>query len=195
MKVALAFPERFSGILQPVRDEFENLAARIKSGWSREHNADGSHQAITTQTCASVQGYTEFGRTVAMGVWKSHPYQSTDFTGNASMTWTVGSNDLENYDVMLIGQTLFVDIRITDSSVGGTPSTVLQIALPPGLASRRTHMFTTVVADNGTVVTSKADIVAETSTIRCFANPGGTAWTASTNNTDVLINTFFELKP
>ena len=74
MKLGLTFPEKLTGTLSAVRQEFEQLTAAVQSGWSTEHKADGSHGDITadnlsvpTMTCpepkTSTAGLTGLGAT------------------------------------------------------------------------------------------------------------------------------------
>lgn len=138
-------------------------------------------------------GIKERGRTVFAGEWTTPAFDAGNFTGNGSMTWTVAAGDVLAYQYTLIGKTMYVNFYIVSSSVGGTPSTLLNIAVPGGFSSAKVVRTSALYAtDNGTVVTAFIDLAASGVIIR-LGKTDGTAWTASTDNTSVRGQLFFEV--
>lgn len=61
MRLVLYFKEAIQDLLAELASELEQMAARINTWASREHNSDGSHDAIT---CTSVSMTTTTQTTV-----------------------------------------------------------------------------------------------------------------------------------
>lgn len=143
-------------------------------------------------------GHYERSRTVAQGEWIDVACASGNFTANGSMTWTVdcgGSPDQQTYHYTLVGKTVTVSFVIDASTVGGTPSTQLKIALPSGIVPAKTEYFTLHIVDNSTQRQGVAVIAAATATIYCYADATTTAaWAASTNLTGVHGSITFEIQ-
>jgi hypothetical protein len=126
------------------------------------------------------------------GAWIVVPYTAGDFTGSGSMTWTVDSGDLATFRYRLDGCTLITDWAIDSSSVGGTPSTVLQIKLPGGFipqGASGSGQYTAgmMYRDNGGAYKFAAAYITAgggANKISLYTEGFGTAnWTASTNLT------------
>ncbi len=116
--------------------------------------------------------------------WTDIAFNAANFTGSSSMTWTVGSLDQITLAYTLAGDIVTVTFVLTATTVGGTPSTMLQITLP---FSASNHQFcnTYVYQDNGGSATAGlAQIVSGDNTIRLYT-AGFASWTAATNNTSV----------
>ena len=82
--------------------------------------------------------------TDAVATWTSVAYDAADFTGNGSMTWTVGSADVLQFAYRIEGTAMTVAFALATTTVGGTPqndrATDLTIA-NSGLSSPGTRMF------------------------------------------------------
>lgn len=115
-----------------------------------------------------------------------------NYTGSGSMTWTVEAADQVTYTYRQAGKFLYVTVNINASSVGGTPSTTLQIALPSGFVCTRSFLVPSVAVNNGVLASSYINPVAGGTVLRVFLLSGGN-WTASTNNTNVLATCEFEI--
>jgi hypothetical protein len=119
------------------------------------------------------------------GAWITPAYAAGNFTGTGSMTWTVDAGDVAVFSYRLSGRKLDVLLNLQTTSVGGTPSSQLQAAIPGG--------FTAAVAitnlpytrnDNG-VGNGFAiyQVSLNGALIRFFTDFGGSNWTAATNTT------------
>lgn len=69
------------------------------------------------------------------GAWISVAYSAGDYTGSGSMTWTVDSGDVSTFQYRQLGAMLELMINISTSTIGGTPSTGLRVALPGGFTA------------------------------------------------------------
>lgn len=119
------------------------------------------------------------------------------YTGSASMTWTVASGDassgLNGYWLRDKWLTVSWDLRST--TVGGTPSTDLQIgsAAWGGFNSAFAQWGTHTYSDNGTRAAGRAFVIATGGNIFLnLANFAGN-WAASTDATDVFGTMTFEV--
>lgn len=131
-------------ILQKVpglNSALDKILARITALWSAEHNPDGTHSIIT-----------ERGRTVAQGVWIDVQYDPTNFSTQAgTATWTVAKADQAVYRYTLVGETMFLCVRILSSSIGaGSPPGELRIKVPGGFVMKSTTSGAAIVVDSGT---------------------------------------------
>lgn len=116
-----------------------------------------------------------------------HPaYAAGNFTGFLSMTWTVDAGDVNNYSYYLKGRQLTVVVSLSSTSVGGTPSQSLIVAVPGGF-SRVTGAgalaFGTGTDNGGSV--ERTIFTAQTTTIQINRDVASTNWSASTNATGV----------
>jgi hypothetical protein len=78
VKLGMGFPEQMGGILGAVAREFDLMNAILNTWRKKEHNADGTHGALTSETLVNA-GRTEFG-----GPWMipQSAVVSTSITGN-----------------------------------------------------------------------------------------------------------------
>ena len=132
---------------------------------------------------------------VEPGAYINVTYSSGNFTGNDSMTWTVDSGDLVVFSYQQRGNNLHIVVGVEASSVGGTPSTDLQIAFPAGFTptySGSSTLFDVGFGINaGTLETVR--ILAGSTTISAIRIAGAN-WAASTNTTRVYINHMFTVQ-
>lgn len=117
-------------------------------------------------------------------------FTAGDFTASGSMTWTVAVGDVERFTYQQFGQQLKVELMLFTTTVGGTPSTTLQVKVPGGFtpavnASARRAFVPAFVSDNGTEQIGR--ISAGGTNIE-FVKVPATSWTASTDNTRVAID-------
>ena len=120
------------------------------------------------------------------------PYNSGDFTGSGSMTWTVESADLKTFTYIQLGKLVKVAIVIEDSSVGGTPAGTLSIALPAGFVAAKTTLFPAFIKDNGSFDSGAGSTGSGASTISTFTRTI-VAWQASVNATNVYHDASIEV--
>ena len=84
------------------------LAASIASAWAVEHAADGTHRwSLTTPT-----------------------FDATRFTGDGTITWTVGSNDLSHERYGRLGSLMYWTLYLASTSTGGSASPYFHVRLP-----------------------------------------------------------------
>lgn len=122
------------------------------------------------------------------GAWNSVTFATGNFTGSGSMTWTVASGDQVAFRYIVVGKlmTVFFDIRTT--TVGGTPNTALQIAIPGGYAAGNDNISLQPIRvfDNGTAAVGFAQVRNTGAGIQLFRSiDGGTNWSAATDTTSV----------
>lgn len=125
----------------------------------------------------------ERNRTTPMGEWITRTFAAGNYTGSVSMTWTVASGDVTTDAYELTGKKLSYFWQITSSTVGGTASNILQIAIPGGFTSAKRVSNTMVYIDNGSTETvGYAEVLAGGTLIRLLKIGVGN-WTASTDMT------------
>ena len=129
------------------------------------------------------------------GAWTTPAFDAGNFTGNGSMTWTVGSGDVTTYAYYINGKMMTVNFIINETTVGGTPNNTLQIAIPASkVATKRMVGYLNLSDNNASYVISMCDVAASGTVIRCFVTPTGTSnWSASTNLTYLLGSITFEI--
>lgn len=66
------------------------------------------------------------------GAWLSQPFNASDFTAAGSMTWTVAAGNAKVYRYRLSGRTLFIELVVGPSTLGGTASNALYAKVPGG---------------------------------------------------------------
>lgn len=120
-----------------------------------------------------------------IGEWTDVAFSAGNFTGNGSMTWTLASGDASTNRYVKHNKTLTWSVFLITTSVGGTPSTDLQIAVPGGFtfANSGNACHAALVSDNGTI---REGIVRPTSgSILSIQLTSGANWAAATNTTTV----------
>lgn len=126
------------------------------------------------------------------GAWIAPSFASGNFTAGGSMTWTVESGDVFVYAYKLEGRTLLVSFTVITTTVGGSVSDSLQIAIPGGFTSNRYTASTIWYSDNGTGGFGRAQVAGSGSVIGLAKVDLGN-WTLSTNNTSIQGEIAFEV--
>lgn len=121
------------------------------------------------------------------GVPITPAYAAGNFTGSGSMTWTVDSGDVATYAYLLEGQKLTVWFFISTTTVGGTPSAGLQMALPGGFTAFASHSAADAcyVSDNGGSFLPGLVQCAGGATLISIFRDALVNWSAATNTTAV----------
>lgn len=123
--------------------------------------------------------------------WTTPSFAAGNYTGSGSMTWTLTSGDVALNKYIVIGKTVHWHMNLITTSVGGTPSTGLRVALPAGLtltgASRGVHWY----SDNGTE--GFGGYLMTASYVEFYKSNSASNWTASTNNTAIYASITFEI--
>lgn len=172
---------------------FNQLVAALISGYHTEHNADDTHSIIHASGAIS-----ERGRTTPMGVWINVPFIASDFSGDTAMTWTVDAADVATWAYTLVGNTMTVAWYLTNTTVGGTPSTYLRIKVPAEKQVVRLTYNASLYIDNGgasTVGYAGAGRISGTTPLNYIhlVKAGGANWTATTNATSTWGQISFEV--
>lgn len=141
----------------------------------------------------STNGYTERGRSTKMGEWTSVAFSAGNFTGNASMTWTVASGDQTTFAYMEIGKTMFFSVELSGTTVGGTPDTELRIAIPNSRTAAKQMGGSFDAIDNGVSRAGRWHTNAA-GTIIVLKRADTAAWTAATDATNISVEGFFEFQ-
>ena len=117
--MALALGLEFPEQLAPrVRDELEQLTAAIQTAINK------------------------------IGSWVDVPTDGSAFTGSSAMTWTVEAGDQVNVRYMLVNKTMFINVRVDSSTVGGTLSNILRMRLPNNFTVARSCSGPCLIYDN-----------------------------------------------
>lgn len=167
---------------------FNQLVASLTAGYHVEHNANDSHSTIrATGTIA------ERGRVTPMGEWIAVPFALLTFSGNGAQTWTpTAASTSVRY--MVIGKTVFVNITIATSSVGGTPNNQLIVTFADNFfqSVALTRGFARMV-DSGVV--TNGEIVVQASVPRSvfFVRQDFGNFTGSAGTTSVFGELFYEV--
>ncbi len=157
-----------------------------------------SHETGGADEILFPSGVKEHGRTVPMGEWIDVPYDAADFSAKSPMIWTVQAADVINFLYMVIGKTLFVNMYVDFTSVGGTLTNKLYLKIPGGYSAAHTLQYFGTAYDNGiltltsnlTRVPSDPDYVGDIIEIRRFDDA---IWSTSVNNTYARLSTQFPI--
>ncbi len=114
-------------------------------------------------------------------------YSSGNFTGSGSMVWSVDMADQVTYTYCLTGKLLTVFLQIDSTTVGGTPSTALQVVIPGGFVAAWGQYTPCQVIDNGTGALGVAQVAATGTTIYVYRSPAAPNWTANANDTSIRV--------
>jgi hypothetical protein len=125
--------------------QFSQSVATIQAGFHREHNPDDTHSVIH-----ATGAIYERSRTTPMGEWLAVPFTPANFTASGTMTWTVAAADCLNFTYMLIGKTLWINIYINTSTIGGVAAQDLRIAIPGGFVPSTNYFVGVVRCTNNT---------------------------------------------
>jgi hypothetical protein len=150
----------------------------------------GTATADTT-TIAASRGYSERLRTVPLGEWTTPSFDAGDYTGSGSMTWTVDSGDVTTMSYTLVGTTMVLSFFLTSTSVGGTPDSVLQIAIPGGFTAVSRMRNPINVLNGGAQSTGLAEVQASQPFVFVYKDFAATTYSAGA--TDVYGQITFEV--
>lgn len=124
-------------------------------------------------------------------------FAAGNFTGNGSMTWTVGSGDVTTCKWILRGKFVTVTFSLTTTTIGGTPNTSLQIGNGAygGFTLFGEHAVGCMVNDNGGGFVGgfvQASSGASTTSIAVLRSALA-VWSASTDSTAARGQITFEV--
>ncbi|MBP8275084.1 MAG: hypothetical protein KAY59_11670 [Acidobacteria bacterium] len=121
--------------------------------------------------------------TDAVATWTSVAYDAADFTGNGSMTWTVGSADVLQFAYRIEGTAMTVAFALATTTVGGTPSTKLQIKVPGNRSIASKMTAPVYILDNSSVKFGFVQAASAVPTKLEILLPDLANWSAATNST------------
>lgn len=78
-------------------------------------------------------------------------------------------------------------------TVGGTPSTIIQVAIPAGFVATKKAVTIGLSGNNGTWQSTWVDVQASGTVVRFFKDPSGNAWSAATDNSSINAVIAFEV--
>jgi hypothetical protein len=157
-------------------------------------DANGNRKEVTGSTfsSATVTGNLTYQGSV-LGAWTTPAFDAANFTGNASMTWTVASGDVTTYAYTITGKTMTVAFSIATTTVGGTPDNTLQIKIPAGkTATKGMQNAAALIIDSGTRTTGRV-FVAAAATVIGISRTDDAAYTAAADTTTVQGEITFEI--
>lgn len=162
-QISQAFREQMTGpILNPVGLEFDN---------------------IVQQTNSAFRG---------VGAWSAVPYVGGNFVGNSAMTWTTQAANQTTFEYIQFGGsgsagggTLIIHLHLVGTTVGGTPSTSLNVAIPNSKSALSTCSGTYSYRDNGTYGVGVWEALIVGSVINFYKLDKTTNWAASSGATDI----------
>lgn len=119
----------------------------------------------------------------------NYSFVAGDFTGAGAMTWTVAAGDVTSITWQIAGKdpdnrVMFLQFGLSATTVGGTPSTDLQLTLPGSVTVKRRAMGACYVSDNGTPGAGRW-FAAAGGTIVAFRRINNANWAAATDATDI----------
>ena len=125
-------------------DTFKKVISAIVAGYETEHNPDDTHKTIhATGTIA------ERARTVPMGNWIEMPFTASDYTTDNGTAWTVAISNIQVARYMLIGATLFLNLRIINTTLAAGAPSALRLQLPNNFTVASDALSLVRLTDNG----------------------------------------------
>lgn len=82
--------------------------------------------------------------------WTSVEFSASHFGGLGGQTWTVESGDQYTFAYRKLGRSMTIAFTLRATTVGGTPSAFLTIAIPGGYSSARYVTESCYLIENGT---------------------------------------------
>lgn len=123
---------------------------------------------------------------------QSVTYDSANFTGSGTLTWTVASGDQETFKYVEIGKTMIMSISLVTTSVSGTGSQ-LRVTVPNGRTINTGSYGVSTHSDNGTVETGFWIAPGGLTYVAFQRGLGAANWSAATNATSLYATCIFEI--
>ncbi len=156
--------------------------------------------AITAGKTITTTENTSLDEAVAMsdkltipGAWTTPAFDAANFTASGSMTWTVEAADVKTFSYLIIGKTMFLTVKLENTTVGGTPDTVLYIKIPESKLAAKGAYGPYLSFDNNVGALGMWRTGAGIGNIYLYRNPAGDAWSAVTNAACVYVSITVEI--
>jgi len=160
--------------------------------WSKISKTGSSLADLTTRSASDLSSGTL--PAARFQPWAAVTFAAGDFTASGAMTWTVAAGDVVSNRYTIVGKTLIWACALGATTVAGTPSTELRIAIPGGNTAVGYCLNPlAVVTDNGVQSVGFVDASGGNTYVSIKLNLGGTNWSASTDNTAVFFQIMIEI--
>jgi hypothetical protein len=143
-------------------------------------------------TAGAVTNLTVSSATTLGQAWTNVVFDASNYTGSASMVWTVEAADVVTHEYIITGKIMTVNFYIGSTTVGGTPDTSLIIPIPASKVSTNTMIIPIYYDDATTKGIGHAIVSASGTTISLYKIDRG-AWGLATNTTGVGGSLTFEI--
>jgi len=127
------------------------------------------------------------------GAWITRPFDAANFDGSASMDWTVDAGDVTTDRYRLAGRTISYEHSLTATTIGGTVSTALLVAVPGGYSPKTTVLNATAVLRNPTVLEACYAYVTVGATVITIAKIAESVLTLNTNGTQLSFSLEYDV--
>lgn len=121
------------------------------------------------------------------------PYDPSNFTAAGAMTWDVARGDQKTYGYTVVNKRLWLDVYLDTTSISGTPSGQLFVAIPGGYVAARTVQVHVPLFDNGVAADAYARVMDGDRQVE-IGRMDLAALTASTRNTYVRCSMNFPVR-
>lgn len=145
----------------------------------------------STGTATLSDGIFEYSRSAKLGSWTAVSYNAGNFS-QASGTWTVQSGDQTTYRYMVVGKTMFLNVRLDGTDITGSPAW-LSVAVPGGFTIGSTIDATNLV-QLGTFQMGAWEATSGTTTVLFYASTAFGAWSAGTGDRSIIASMSFEVQ-
>lgn len=128
-----------------------------------------------------------------VGEWTHPAFDAARYTASAGL-WTVDSADENEFSYMIVGKTMYVNFRLTSTTVTSTPQE-LRITIPASKVSAVTHFGQTFWYYDGASpwAIGQCHVTAGGTTISLGKDPTRPAWSTTANSTDVRGQIVFQI--
>jgi Pectate lyase superfamily protein len=128
-----------------------------------------------------------------LGSWTAPAFSAGDFTASGSMSWTVGSGNVDTFAYNIRGKVMTISLVLTNTTVGGAPAARLWIHIPAGKTAARHMAAPCFIIDGGIASTGFMNIAAGDTQISVNRTDGAN-WSASSAATYVLGQIVLEIQ-
>ena len=169
------------------------------------NQSDSTPQGSSTQTANTVASGPVSGGAAAPtyralvaadipATWTTPAFNAANFTAFLTMTWTVAIGNVVNVEYTVIGKQMTLIFVIGNTTIGGTPSAQLRMAVPGGFTIAKASYNTVNIRENGVRMVGMAEASAGLTFISFYRDVAiATNWTLSAGNADMYGQITFEV--